>query len=67
MRKEILTAEAQAQLSPATVLENLKAGNANYTSDRLTATDNSGLRAACVSGQAPQAIVLSCIDSRVVV
>ena len=49
------------------MLENLKQGNANYTSDSLTASDNSSLRAACVSGQAPQAIVLSCIDSRVVV
>ena len=67
MRNELLTQEAQSQLSPDTVLENLKQGNANYTSDSLTASDNSSLRAACVSGQAPQAIVLSCIDSRVVV
>lgn len=67
MRKDILTADAQAQLTPELVLENLKKGNENYTSDSLTDTDNSSLRAACVSGQAPQAIVLSCIDSRVVV
>lgn len=67
MRNELLTQEAQSQLTPNTVLENLKQGNANYTSDSLTASDNSSLRAACVSGQAPQAIVLSCIDSRVVV
>ena len=67
MRNELLTQEAQSQLTLDTVLENLKQGNANYTSDSLTASDNSSLRAACVSGQAPQAIVLSCIDSRVVV
>lgn len=67
MRKDILTADAQAQLTPELVLENLKKGNENYTSDSLTDSDNSSLRAACVSGQAPQAIVLSCIDSRVVV
>lgn len=67
MRKDILTKEAQAQLSPEIVLENLKKGNENYTKDSLTPTDNSDLRAACVAGQAPQAIVLSCIDSRVVV
>ena len=67
MRNELLTQESQSQLTPDTVLENLKQGNANYTSDSLTASDNSSLRAACVSGQAPQAIVLSCIDSRVVV
>lgn len=67
MRKDILTAEAQAQLTPEAVLENLKNGNRNYTNDSLTQTNNSDLRAACVSGQAPQAIVLSCIDSRVVV
>ena len=67
MRNDILTADAQAQLTPETVLDNLKIGNANYTSDSLTEVDSNSLRAACVSGQAPQAIVLSCIDSRVVV
>ncbi len=67
MRKNILTTDVQVQLTPAVVLENLKKGNLNYTSDSLTVTDNNSLRASCVSGQAPQAIVLSCIDSRVVV
>ena len=67
MRKNILTTDVQAQLTPAVVLENLKKGNLNYTGDSLTVTDNNSLRASCVSGQAPQAIVLSCIDSRVVV
>ena len=67
MRKNILTTDVQAQLTPEVVLENLKKGNAKYTSNSLTVTDNSSLRASCVSGQAPQAIVLSCIDSRVVV
>ena len=67
MRKAILTADVQAQLTPELVLENLKKGNSNYTNDSLTQTDNSSLRAASESGQAPQAIVLSCIDSRVVV
>ena len=67
MRNDILTADAQAQLTPEKVLDNLKKGNANYTSDSLTEVDSNSLRAACVSGQAPQAIVLSCIDSRVVV
>ena len=67
MRKDILTADAQAQLTPELVLENLKKGNSNYTNDSLTQTDNSSLRAASESGQAPQASVLSCIDSRVVV
>lgn len=67
MRNDILTADAQAQLTPETVLDNLKKGNANYTSDSLREVDSNSLRAACVSGQAPQAIVLSCIDSRVVV
>ena len=67
MRKDILTQEAQAQLTPQTVLENLKSGNANYQSNTLTQTDTNDLRLASVAGQAPQAIVLSCIDSRVVV
>ena len=67
MRNNILTSDAQAQLTPDTVLANLKAGNSNYTTDNLTAVNINDLRAASVSGQAPQAIVLSCIDSRVVV
>jgi carbonic anhydrase len=67
MRNNILTSDAQAQLTPDTVLSNLKTGNSNYTTDNLTAVSINDLRAASVSGQAPQAIVLSCIDSRVVV
>ncbi len=67
MRNNILTVEVQAQLTPEVVFENLKKGNANYTNNSLTVTDHSSLRSASVSGQAPQAIVLSCIDSRVVV
>lgn len=67
MRKDILTQEAQAQLTPKTVLEKLKTGNANYQGNTLTQNDTNDLRLASVAGQAPQAIVLSCIDSRVVV
>jgi len=67
MRNNILTSDAQAKLTPDIVLANLKAGNSNYTTDNLTAVNINDLRAASVSGQAPQAIVLSCIDSRVVV
>ena len=67
MRTNILTSDAQAQLTPDTVLSNLKAGNSNYTAANLTAVDINDLRAASVYGQAPKAIVLSCIDSRVVV
>ena len=67
MRNNILTSDAQAQLTPDTVLSNLKAGNSNYTAANLTAVDINDLRAASVYGQAPKAIVLSCIDSRVVV
>lgn len=67
MRKDILTSEKQAQLTPDAVFGILTSGNENYQKDTLTQTMNSDLRLACVSGQAPQAIVLSCIDSRVVV
>jgi len=67
MRKDILTSEKQAQLTPDAVLGNLTLGNKSYQNDTLTQTSNADLRLACVSGQAPQAIVLSCIDSRVVV
>ncbi len=67
MRKDILTQDAQAALTPSSVLEQLKTGNARYTTNNLTQADHNELRMASVSGQAPKAIVLSCIDSRVVV
>lgn len=66
MRTKILTPEIQAKLTPDVVLESLRAGNTKYMYN-LNHKDVSNLRQACVAGQAPQAIVLSCIDSRVVV
>ena len=67
MRSNILTQKDQEQLTAESVLANLKTGNKNYQNNSLTQVNNDDLRAACVAGQAPQAIVLSCIDSRVVV
>jgi carbonic anhydrase len=67
MRKDILIQDVQATLTPDVVLDQLKAGNTRYTENNLTQADHDELRAASVSGQAPKAIVLSCIDSRVVV
>lgn len=67
MRSNILTQKDQEQLTAESVLANLKTGNKNYQNNSPTQVNNDDLRAACVAGQAPQAIVLSCIDSRVVV
>lgn len=67
MRKDILTPSVQATMTPDSVLEQLKAGNSRYTKNNVTHSDHNELRLASVAGQAPKAIVLSCIDSRVVV
>lgn len=62
---KILTREAQSQLTPEIVLNQLKQGNQDYISDALTVRNNSDRIAAAVHGQYPMAVILSCLDSRV--
>lgn len=62
----VLNAAAQKALSPEAVLENLMEGNERYVAGKLT--NQEALREqvkATASGQYPQAIILSCVDSRV--
>lgn len=62
----VLTQEAQADLTPEAVLENLMEGNARYVAGELTNQKHLGRQIeATASGQFPQAIILSCVDSRV--
>lgn len=62
----VFDADAQAALTPDAVLENLMAGNARYVAGELTHAEHLNEQvAATVSGQYPQAIILSCVDSRV--
>jgi carbonic anhydrase len=61
----VLTAEEQAALSPAQVLESLRAGNERFVRSDLTARDHSSQIRESADAQFPKAIVLSCVDSRV--
>ena len=62
----ILTVEEQAKLTPDMVLEMLKSGNQKYM-EGMTIRDNSQRIKESASGQHPKAVVLSCLDSRVLV
>ena len=63
--KSILTAEEQADMSPAEIIGRLKKGNENFVNNNLTRRDHSAQRREAMLGQYPKAIVLSCVDSRV--
>ncbi len=63
--KEVMTAEKQRSLTPAQVLAELKEGNRRFVENRLTPRDFPAQAAATAAGQYPKAIVLSCLDSRV--
>lgn len=60
-----MTEEKQASLTPDKVLSSLMAGNARFAAGRTTAQDITARRAATAKGQHPEAVVLSCLDSRV--
>jgi len=61
----VLTAEQQAKLTPADVLDILKEGNKEFVEDNLTIRNNSQRVRDAALGQFPKAVVLSCLDSRV--
>jgi carbonic anhydrase len=61
----VMTAEDQAALTPADVIQSLKEGNQHFIKNNLTARDFPAQVSAAVSGQFPEAIILSCVDSRV--
>lgn len=62
---EPFTAEQQANLKPAKVIERLKKGNKDFVEDNLTIRNNTQRVRNASLGQYPKAIVLSCLDSRV--
>jgi carbonic anhydrase len=63
--KSVLTAEEQKSMSPDEIIGRLKKGNENFVANNLTQRDHSEQRRQAMIGQYPQAIVLSCVDSRV--
>ena len=64
-RNTALTSAEQQVRSPQAVFEQLQAGNMRYVNGTPDRVDASALRSDTVEGQYPQAVVLSCIDSRV--
>tara|TARA_Y100000385_G_scaffold255623_2_gene281374 strand:+ start:165 stop:800 length:636 start_codon:yes stop_codon:yes gene_type:complete len=66
-KNKILSKEQQHSLNPNDALNELKNGNERYMNAVFNDIDISSLRKDSESGQNPHAIVLSCIDSRVVV
>lgn len=64
--KLVLDSETRDALTPEAVLENLMAGNARYVAGKLKNIHSLPEQVeATASGQYPQAIILSCVDSRV--
>lgn len=62
---EPFTAEQQAKLKPAEVIERLRRGNRDFVEDNLTIRNTTQRVRNASLGQFPKAVVLSCLDSRV--
>jgi len=60
-----MTAEEQDSLTPDQVLADLMAGNGRYVKGKTTDANIQARIAEAVKGQYPQAVILSCLDSRV--
>lgn len=62
---EVMTKEKQDALTPQAVLEDFKEGNERYMNNNLTPWNYVEQAEKTASGQYPEAVVLSCLDSRV--
>ena len=62
---DVITKSEQSEITPDKVIEGLKAGNERFVEGKLTAVDYNAQVKATSTGQYPEAIVLSCLDSRV--
>ena len=62
---KVLTAKEQSQLTPDKVIERLKKGNEEFTNNQLTVRNNTERVKDAAKGQYPEAVILSCLDSRV--
>lgn len=60
-----ITASDQAAMTPEGILQGLKDGNERYINNNLTPLDYKSQIKATATGQFPEAVILSCIDSRV--
>jgi carbonic anhydrase len=65
--KTVLTAAEQHALTPDGIIVSLKEGNNRFTSSGITARDHSAIVRDALVSQHPEAVILSCLDSRVLV
>ena len=65
LNSKVLTAAEQASLTPDKVIARLKKGNETFAGNKLTIRNNTALVADAANGQYPEAVILSCLDSRV--
>lgn len=63
-----ISKKEQASLTPDEVINMLKAGNTRYVQNNLTNINvDTRIKASSLTGQYPKAVILSCLDSRVLV
>lgn len=65
LSSDVMTSEDQEEITPEQIIQGLKEGNERYVNNNLTAKDYQAQVKATASGQFPEAIILSCVDSRV--
>ncbi len=65
-RKTVVTAETRADMTPRDILAKMKKGNERFVAGELTPQDYRAQVRQSASGQYPLAVVLSCLDSRVI-
>ena len=64
-RNKAITKDIQNDFTPSGVLNDLLEGNKRFINDNTQSVDNSALIGQTTGGQFPNAVILSCIDSRV--
>jgi len=62
---EVVTSEKQSSLTPDEIIQGMKDGNERFINNNLTPIDYKAQVQATAGGQYPEAVIISCIDSRV--
>ena len=62
---DVITQSDQEELTPEGIIQGLKEGNERYVNNNLTPRNYQAQVEATSDGQYPEAIVISCVDSRV--
>ncbi len=63
--EEVMTKEEQSLLTPDGVIQSFKEGNERFVNNNLTPRNKSKQVINSAGGQYPEAVILSCLDSRV--